>query len=159
MNKLLENLPLSIPGSARFGAVRKFDIHCGVDFHCPEGTKVFALEAGIVKKVKVFTGPKVNSPWWEETFYIGILSDSGYLVYGEVSPLVEEGQVIKAGELIALVAKVLKKDKGAPTAMLHLEWYAKEREEPAEWKLTEPQPTGLKNVELILNEFTYLFEA
>jgi murein DD-endopeptidase MepM/ murein hydrolase activator NlpD len=129
--------------SGQFGAVRKHDIHTGIDLHANEGSQVFAIEDGIVEKIDFFTGISAGSPWWEETKYIGILSESGYIVYGEVTPIVSKGQQVKQGELIGTVKKVLKKDKGKPTSMLHLELYSKYIGDPVVWKLGEPIPNLL----------------
>lgn len=131
-----------IPEYARFGAVRKHDVHCGIDLHCNEYSHVFAIEEGVVERVGIFTGPAVGSPWWEETEYIGIKSVSGYIVYGELSARVEVGEKITAGQLIGYVRRVLKKDKGKPQSMLHLELYSQVIE-PVEWKINEPKPEHL----------------
>lgn len=44
-----------------FGAVRKYDIHTGIDLYCESGDHVYAIEDGIVVNVCHFTGPKVGS--------------------------------------------------------------------------------------------------
>lgn len=49
-----------------FGAVRKYDIHTGVDLYCEEGSLVSEYEDGIVVAIEDFTGVKANSPWWNE---------------------------------------------------------------------------------------------
>lgn len=138
-NKFSSNL------SGLFGVKRKHDIHTGIDLHCSEGTEIFALESGTVMKVSSFTGADAGSPWWNNTDYIGILSDSGYIVYGEVDSYVKEGQKITEGELLGKVKKVLKKDKGLPTSMLHLELYSSFIDEPVVWELNQPCPEKLKN--------------
>ena len=71
-----------IPSFSKFGAIRKYDVHTGVDLHCEENESVFAIESGIVKYVAAFTGASAGSPWWEDTSYVGILGGSGYIVYG-----------------------------------------------------------------------------
>ena len=38
-----------IPAANRWGAVRKFDNHTGVDLFCDPGTPVYAIEDGEVK--------------------------------------------------------------------------------------------------------------
>lgn len=133
----------AIPKSAKFGAVRKYDIHTGIDLHCKEGSSVFAIEDGVVYKVDLFTGPEAGSPWWNKTSYIGINGKTGYIVYGEVISLVSEGQEIKAGDCIGLVQQVLKKDKNKPQSMLHLELYSQPVESPVTWNLNEQMPGHL----------------
>ena len=70
------------PGA--FGAVRKFDVHTGVDLYCPEGTPIFAVEDGRVITIEIFTGPRAESPWWYETLAILVEGESGVVCYGEV---------------------------------------------------------------------------
>ena len=135
----------NIPPSAEFGAIRKHDIHTGIDLHSPEGSKVFSIEDGEVLKIDCFTGTKAGSPWWEETDYIGVGGNSGYILYGEVSSFVQVGQKVKAGDLIGTVKRVLKKDKGLPVSMLHLEHYAEFVENPFSWEINERQPSKLLN--------------
>ena len=127
--------PISPEGD--FGAIRKFDIHTGIDLYCSENDEVFSIEDGVVIKVKPFTGEKAGSAWWNETEYIGILSKSGYIVYGEIESLVNEGDKVSAGQKIGKVKTVLRKDKGRPMNMLHLELYTKVIDDPYIWKLNE----------------------
>lgn len=134
-----------IPAHARFGAVRRHDIHTGIDLHCPEGTEVYAIEQGEVVRIEPFTGAIAGSPWWNNTWAVHVKTSNGYtLVYGEVISAVHVGDIVKPGDLIGTVTRVLINDKGLPTSMLHLEQYS---EVPSEgtvwWKLGEPQPTGL----------------
>lgn len=140
----IKNHP-AIPASAQFGAVRKHDIHTGIDLHCDAGAEVFAIEDGLVVAVASFTGPSAGSPWWADTDYIGINGSSGYIVYGEVSSLVSVGDKILAGQLIGHVKQVLKKDKGQPMSMLHLELYSEVVTEPVIWNLNEKKPNLLED--------------
>ena len=151
MKKPLADIP-AIPDFASFGAKRKFDIHTGIDLHCSEGSEVFAMEEGLVKQVAQFTGAAVNSPWWEDTFFIGILGSSGYIVYGEVNPVVKVGDQVLAGQLIGHVKRVLKNDKGISPSMLHLEWYEKEVADPVVWELNQSQPELLLDATKLLNK-------
>ena len=50
-----------------FGAVRKSDIHTGIDLYCEQGTQIVAVEDGVVVHIEGFTGPNADdpSPWWE----------------------------------------------------------------------------------------------
>ena len=69
----------------QFGAVRKHDIHTGIDLYCPPNSKVFAMEAGRVIVRGAFTGMAAGSPWWNDTQYLVIRSDAGRIIlYGEI---------------------------------------------------------------------------
>ncbi len=103
------------------GAHRKFDIHTGLDFYCDEGTDVVAIADGVVADVFTFTGPDAGSPWWNTTKAVVLFCDDKVHVYGEVNPCVRVGALIRAGDKIGQVLRVLKTDKGVPTAMLHFE--------------------------------------
>lgn len=128
-----------------FGAKRKYDRHTGIDLYCAEGTEVFAIESGTVTRIDQFTGEKVGSPWWNDTFYVGICGISGYVLYGEIkpNPNLKPGARVNKGDLLGTVMKVLKKDKGRPMSMLHLELYSIPIMEPIEWKLNEPRERWL----------------
>ena len=144
---------MKLPDSAMFGAIRKHDIHTGIDLHCPEGTKVYALRDGSLFCQEIFTGPRAGSAWWNETFALFIEDDTGVTVYGEILPrrdldfrfLTKEDYPtpIKAGELLGTVMKVLKKNKGKPNSMLHLERYELGTKESVIWNLRTPRPEGL----------------
>ena len=95
------------PGS--FGAVRKHDVHTGVDLYCDPGTEVYAVEDGVVVEIEDFTGPKAESPWWHETQAILVEGESGVVLYGEVEALVEVGDKITTGQVVGKVKTVLKK--------------------------------------------------
>lgn len=128
------------PGS--FGAARKYDVHTGVDLHCRPGQIVVAVEDGVVSNVVWFTGQNADSPWWNDTRAVLVQGESGVVCYGEVAENVEVGQRVKAGDEIGKVVQVLKKDKGRPTAMLHLELYT-ECKEPVWWRHGEEKPANL----------------
>ena len=128
--------------NGKFGAIRKHDIHTGIDLYCSANAEVKAIESGIVTQITPFTGPIANLPWWNNTHAVVIKGASGYILYGEVAPLVELGQMIEAEQVIAKVLTVLKKDKGLPTTMLHLELYS-ENIEPVIWNHGEKCPKGL----------------
>lgn len=129
------------PGS--FGAIRKYDIHTGVDLYCYEGTPVVAIEDGIVISIEDFTGPKADSPWWNPTQAVLVKGSSGVVCYGEVSTSLSIGDALKAGSLIGDVIPVLKKDKGTPQSMLHFELYTNDFKETVWWYHGEPQPETL----------------
>lgn len=107
-----------------FGIKRTHDTHTGVDLYVKEGAEIVAVEKGIVIDVFQFTGTAVNSAWWNDTQAVTIKGPSGIVLYGEISPSVIVGQVVAPGELIGKAIPVLKKDKGRPMCMLHMELYS-----------------------------------
>lgn len=141
------------PGS--FGCVRKFDVHTGVDLYCSLHEPVYAIEDGIIIGVGHFTGYE-ESPWWNDTDYILIRGKSGCILYGEIqvsAHLVHgaEGDSVKAGDFLGQVVPVLKKDKGRPLNMLHIELYdGSYTGSGVVWKLNETKPKELKDITPIL---------
>lgn len=136
---------LPIPGEpGAFGAVRKHDIHTGVDIYCDDEAYVFAAEEGHVVALEKFTGEHAGSPWWRNTWALLIEGESGVIVYGEIVPrwhIARPGMYIGHGELIGQVKRVLKEDKGVtPTSMLHLELLKPGSKETGWWHHGEPQP-------------------
>jgi len=124
------------PHPGAFGVQRKFDIHTGVDLYCPENTLVVAIESGTIVGVENFTGPNADgipSPWWNDTKAVLVEGESGVIVYGEISTHLQSGQSILAGQKIGKTQQVLKKDKGRPMCMLHLELYQHGIRETAWW--------------------------
>lgn len=153
---LIMNWTWPLPGEDKvtsycgsFGAVRKFDIHCGYDCYCDEGQIVVAVEDGKIISIENFTGENANppSPWWNNTKAVLIEGASGVVVYGEINPLssIKVGEKVKAGKILGKVITVLKKDKGLPMAMLHIELYKSGTKETVIWNLGEPQPDNLLN--------------
>jgi len=142
-----------IPYHGRFGAVRKWDRHTGVDLYCKEFEPVHAIEDGIVTDISYFTGTKAkpSMPWWEDTMAIGVEGKSGVILYGEVVPFITIGENVKEGEIIGFVKRVLSKDKGLPMTMLHVELYEHGyRGDWTIWKEDGEVPPGLLNSEEIL---------
>lgn len=115
------------PGA--FGAERKYDIHTGVDLYCLDGSEVLSMTSGVVVGVEQFTGKDVGSDWWNTTYSVTVATDEYiggnrlFLVYGEIDEFVEVGDKLEQGTIIGTVSAVLRKDKGRPQAMLHLESY------------------------------------
>ena len=114
------------PGA--FGAIRKFDIHEGVDIYTHDGADVHAVEDGVVTAVYEFTGKNADCNWWNETWCINVESKSGVVTYGELAePMINVGAKVYAGGIIGHVTPVLKPEKYRPdirnhsVAMLHLE--------------------------------------
>lgn len=140
-------LPVGDRHPGAFGFVRANHIHEGVDMYCPEGTPVRAVEAGIVVAVIAFTGPSAEpaSPWWHDTQAILVEGESGVVVYGEVGvgTGIREGVRVGAGEVIGHVVPVLKKDKGRPMTMLHLERHQPGVRDAFEWTEEGGRPASL----------------
>lgn len=134
-----------------FGAVRKHDIHTGIDLYCNPGIPVFAIEAGIVVRTGPFTGVAANSPWWNDTQYVIIKGESGYILYGEIENIPETGTIIEEGSTIGNVVTVLKVNKGLPMTMLHLELYDDDIE-PVIWNPGELKPLNLLDPTFILTK-------
>ena len=150
---------ISIPTGqhpAAFGVQRKMHIHEGIDLYCPEGSHVNAIEDGIVVYNEPFTGPSVDSPWWNETYCVMIEGKSGVINYGEIAnnSNLSVGDTVFAGQCVGSVKTVLKKDKGMPMSMLHLERYTIGTKKPIkEWS------NGMAQPENLLNPTTMLFNA
>lgn len=138
----MTGLPLA-PHPGAFGVRRKHHTHEGVDLYCPHGTPVRAIEAGAVDAIKPFTGPHAGLPWWRDTWAIFVTGASGTIVYGEVAPHTKVGQKVVAGELLGVVIRVLKHDKGRPMSMLHLELRPQGITEEIQWLAHEMKPPAL----------------
>ena len=115
------------PGA--FGAIRKFDIHEGVDIYTHDEASAYAVEDGVVTAVYVFTGKKADCDWWNETWCVKVEGKSGVVTYGELAePTIEVGENVIGGvTVIGHITPVLKPEKYRPdirnhsVAMLHLE--------------------------------------
>jgi murein DD-endopeptidase MepM/ murein hydrolase activator NlpD len=139
-------LPLQ-PHQGGFGAKRKYDTHTGIDLYCEPNTEVVAIEDGVIVGLEIFTGPNVSSPWWQETFAVLLEGPSGVICYGEIEydkNTLKIGSQIRAGETLGRVLTVLRKDKGKPMTMLHLELYPIGVHKSAStWEVEDEQPTDL----------------
>lgn len=138
------------PGS--FGAKRKFDVHSGVDLYCEPGAQIVAVEDGRVVCVEQFTGQLVASgptSFWNNTMAVLVQGESGVVVYGEIAPAVSVGKQVFRGDIIGHVVPVLKRFKGRPTSMLHVELIDPEvagfYQDPNwnHWGHDKPCPAGL----------------
>lgn len=134
------------PGS--FGYIRKNHIHEGVDLYCEPNDPVYAIEAGVVVNIFDFTGEKANppTPWWENTQGVVIQGENYTYNYGEIlaSSGLKIGDTVAEGQEIGVVKTVLKKNKGRPQTMLHLELYDKSIVRAIDsWELNTPHPLGL----------------
>lgn len=138
-----------------FGVKRKFDRHMGIDLYTERHEMVYAMESGIVTKIDQFTGLEVGSPWWNKTYFVRIEGESGIIEYCEILPILNESCVlnshIKEGQPLGVVIPVLKKDKGRPRSMLHLQYYTQEPDEYKDvWELDGYRPQYLTNpIELL----------
>ncbi len=148
--------PSTEPGA--FGAVRKHDIHTGVDLYCKEGTLVRAMVDGYVSAIIPFTGPHAESSWWEETFAILVYSSihDKTILYGEIRPhaCIRKNFFIPEGTILGEVKRVLKKDKGIvpSTSMLHMELYNGEVKDCVWWKLGDSGPENLLDITYLLTQ-------
>lgn len=118
-----------------FGAVRKYDIHEGVDIYCRLGASVYAVEDGEVVDSYQYTGEAAGCGWWKDTWCVKVKGQAGVVTYGELLmpgkhcfgtyPAV--GTRIKAGDWVGAVGQVLDPSKrrrdirNHNTSMLHLE--------------------------------------
>lgn len=118
------------PGA--FMTVRKHHTHTGVDLYTNDGEPVYAVEDGIIVGLEDFTGPKQNTPWWNDTRCLLIEGASGVVCYGEIKEnhiTSKIGRNVKKGDWIGNVERVLKEGKERPdieghsTSMLHIELY------------------------------------
>lgn len=123
-----------------FATQRRHDTHTGVDLYCELGTEVVAVESGVVVGIEQFTGEGAESPWWNDTWAVIIQGDSGNVVYGEIAPKVSLGQEIEQGQLVGVVEQsVLKKFKGRPMTMLHLELMTPDQTTCVWWRDEKPE--------------------
>lgn len=116
------------PGA--FGAIRKFDIHEGVDIYTHDGAEVYPVETGVITAVYEFTGKNANCDWWNPTWCIKVQGKSGVVTYGELAKprdSMKVGKKVYPCLSIGHVTPVLKPEKYRPdirnhsVAMLHLE--------------------------------------
>jgi murein DD-endopeptidase MepM/ murein hydrolase activator NlpD len=141
------------PAEGQFGAVRKHDTHTGVDLYAEVGTKVYAMESGTVVASMPFTGIAAESPWWLDTNCVMIEGASGVILCGEIETELKAGDFVFEGDLVGTILRVIKKDKGKPLAMLHLELYTPGTKEPVWWKLDEPKPENLVDPTPLVESF------
>jgi len=135
----------TLPHCGAYSVFRTHDRHEGVDLYCPNDTPVYAVEDGIVVMMRCFTGRYAHCAWWNETDSISIEGATGVVEYGEI--ITDEEMQIRRqvfqGDLIGWVRTVLKKDKGRPMSMLHMNLYEGAQTRDQSWSLEGPKPTGL----------------
>lgn len=157
MPAMATGLPLP-PHPGAFGVKRRFHTHEGTDLYCPQGTPVRAVEAGTIVAIKPFTGPHAGASvsHWRDTWAIFVSGASGIVVYGEVAAHTKVGQKVVSGELLGVVIRVLRHDKGRPMSMLHLELRVPGNTDDIEWldhanrpaALLDPTPFLLESVSM-----------
>ncbi len=137
-------IPLE-PHPGAFGVARKFHTHEGIDLYCADGTPVVAMEAGKVVAIEDFTGTAAGSPWWFDTKSVLIEGQSGVVCYGEITPEsnLQVGATIEKGQRLGAVKMVLRKDKGRPRSMLHLELHCPGTTHTSPWMHGDPRPATL----------------
>ncbi len=132
---------------ASFAHVRKNHIHEGVDLYGQEHDDVYAMLPGVVTNIiQHFTGPGAGTPWWNRTSAVAVEDATGVWVYGEiiVNPSLVIGHHVLPGDWLGLITPVLKRDKGRPMSMLHLERYTKGTTDSIGiWNLNHPKPDHL----------------
>jgi len=138
-----------------FGAIRKHDIHTGIDLYCHHGSEVYSIEDGVVVDLGPFTGQLAcpPTPWWHDTNYVAVQGKSGTILYGEITltDSIVIGQFLPEATVLGHVLTVLKKDKGLPITMLHLELYSKYIK-PVDWSLSSDKPFGLEDPQSLLDK-------
>ncbi|BDR25629.1 peptidase M23 [Pseudomonas phage vB_Pa-PAC2] len=142
----LNNIPdYTHPGG--FAYQRKNHIHEGVDLYCKNKEPVFTMLSGkVVNIIKDFTGPGCGTPWWNKTSALVVEDVFGVWVYGEilVGNWINIGDTVPAGTCIGRVEQVLKKNKGRPMSMLHVERYTKGTTNSIGlWQLNTSRPENL----------------
>jgi hypothetical protein len=158
MNNLLWPLkgiqPQLPPPHGQFGAVRKFDIHSGLDLYAHAGTEVVCIEDCKVIDVFQFTGTNVESSWWNDTWAVMTSGASGVVLYGELQPCIDIGSELRQGDTVGRLLPVLKRDKGLPMCMLHIEHYAAGTTEICNpWYKLEEKEEKLLDPQILLSEF------
>lgn len=140
------------PHPGAFAAIRKHDIHTGVDLYTDGKNSVFSVENGIIISIEDFTGPEANSPWWLSTKAVLIEGESGVVCYGEIEPInIKVGDLVNRGQMIAKVSPVLPEGKDNKNIlnhsrfMLHIELYRHGTKTPVWWHLNQPKPDSLLN--------------
>jgi murein DD-endopeptidase MepM/ murein hydrolase activator NlpD len=146
-------IPIGTKHPGAFGINRHEHVHTGVDLYAPYGCPVKTMEAGKIIAIEWFTGPSVKMPWWNNTRAVYIESETGVLNYGEIQelPNLKIGDSVKQGQYIGYVLTVLKKYKGRPMSMLHLECYDNGYTDTwGEWKIGKEKPEHLNDITPLL---------
>jgi len=144
----MPNIPLGPKHPGAFGINRHQHVHTGVDLYAPHGCPVRAMEAGKIIQISWFTGAPIDMPWWNDTRAVYIDGPTGVFCYGEIQeyPNLKVEDTVEEGQVIGYVLTVLKKYKGRPMSMLHLELYDHGYTNIwREWKIGDPKPEYLQD--------------
>jgi hypothetical protein len=132
------------PHVGAFGVRRRYDHHCGVDLYAPIDTPVYAVEDGEIVDICPFTGPSAGYDFWLDTEAVYVRGESGVVVYGEieVERNLKIGDKILQKQYLGKVKRVIIKDKGRPTSMLHIELHHKDHTHCGNWHRGSEKPFG-----------------
>jgi hypothetical protein len=106
------------------------------------------MEAGKIISIEWFTGPSISMPWWNDTRAVYVEGNTGVFNYGEIQelPHLKIGDFVDQGAVLGSVLNVLRKYKGRPMSMLHVELYDHGYvDDWGEWKIGYPKPAHLRN--------------
>lgn len=108
------------PGA--FGVSRKGDRHRGVDLYAPEGSPVFAVEAGVVVDVFDVPAPE-DAPSGKVTEGVSIQGVSGRVTYAEMKrdEHLRVGSEVHQGQLLGKVVPIHEEESDIPPCMLHIQ--------------------------------------
>ena len=144
-----------LPHPGAFSKKRKHHQHEGVDLYCENTDEVYNKKKRIIIGIFPFTGEIANSPWWNYTYCMLVRCENFVFNYGEIIPsqYVNVGDIVEEGDVLGWVVPVLKKNKGRPMTMLHLEMYEKNILIPtSSWKLNEEKHEGLLDPTMYLKK-------
>jgi hypothetical protein len=112
------------------------------------------MEAGKVVAIEDFTGAAAGSPWWLDTKSVLVEGESGVVCYGEITPEsdLRVGDSVVRGQQLGAVKMVLRKDKGRPRSMLHLELHRPGTTRTSPWMHGDPRPATLLDATELLIE-------
>lgn len=124
-------IPMGTTHPGAFGFERTHHIHEGVDIYTCENELIYLPECLWVVGWIDFTGAVVGSPWWNETKALVCHTPcEKTIILGEIMPT-DNGIPLdcssgwyEEGTCIGRVHPVLKKDKGRPRHMVHIEMYS-----------------------------------
>jgi murein DD-endopeptidase MepM/ murein hydrolase activator NlpD len=105
-----------------WGSQREKDRHRGIDLYAPEGTKVLAVENGVVSDIFKVPPPE-DAPSGKETDAIAIDGNSGRATYAEikVNSNINVGDYITQGQMLGVVTKIHDEESDIPNSMLHFQ--------------------------------------
>lgn len=145
MTKPFDYKKYPLDGQNAFGALRKHDIHTGIDLFCDVGQEIHAMEDGVVINVVPFTGEHAGSPWWNNTNAVMILGKSGVILYGEIKTTLKKNDIVTGRPLSFLRTLTTVPIISFSLTMLHLELYDKDVTEPVWWFTHSKIPNGLRD--------------